>query len=80
MTQNYQEALSFTKNYLNEIQVTDWNYNGVVDVCDIFNFQELGDTFDLTENEYEKLIDKTQELATKKLNSFDVKTGKEKTI
>ena len=72
---NYNEALEMVLEFINSNQMTDWNYNGVVDITDCINFQEVGKNYDLTDKEYEKLIDKAQVLATKKLNSFNPANG-----
>jgi hypothetical protein len=60
---------------INSQQMTDWNYNGVIDITEVINFQDMGLLYDLTTREYERLIDRAQKLATKKLNSYNPTNG-----
>ena len=72
---NYNLAVKFVKDYINDIMVSDWSYHGVIDITEILNFHEIADMFNLTQYQYDLLINKAQALGTKKLATYNPTTG-----
>lgn len=56
------EARKFVLVRLDEMSIGDKIYQGTIDITEHIDFQQVAEDFDLTEKEYEKLIDDSQKL------------------